>query len=343
VSGKIQKSKKFSGIIKILVILTGFLVTITAVFFYLNSPPPEAGSNTVFIVDPGATVLDISNQLKENNLIRSKMFFYLLVKLAGKERDMKAGEYSFERGIKNTDILRTIVEGRVVTVKFTIPEGYNCREIAEKLSALGIVDRERFIQACKDKEILDKYKIPFDSVEGFLFPDTYIVAKNLNEKKIVEVMVKNFFRNVKKIDLDMNDPERFKKVIIIASLVEKEAKLDEERALIAAVFYNRLEKGKRLESCATIQYILGKPKERLLISDLRVKSPYNTYLNNGLPPGPISNPGLKSLMAAANPANVDYLFFVSKRDGSHYFSRTYSEHLKAIKKYGSGKLTHHLS
>ncbi|MBA7674849.1 Endolytic murein transglycosylase [subsurface metagenome] len=196
-----------------------------------------------------------------------------------------------------------------------------------------------FIEACNNTDILAKYKIPFDNVEGFLFPDTYIVAKDLSADQLVEVMVKKFFENLQKIPYTDYTEHDLKKMVIIASLVEKEARLDSERAIIAAVFYNRLHNGKRLESCATIQYILGKTKERLLISDLKVKSPYNTYLHTGLPPGPISNPGYKSLFAAVNPADVDYLFFVSKRDGSHYFSSTYKEHLKAIKRYdSSGKI-----
>ena len=138
--------------------------------------------------------------------------------------------------------------------------------------------------------------------------------------------------------------EELGELIIIASLVEREAKIESERPLIAAVFYNRLMNGKRLESCATVQYILGKTKERLLYSDLKVKSPYNTYLNKGLPPGPIANPGVDSIRAAIYPADVDYLFFVSKHDGSHHFSTTYSEHLKAIVKYnGTGTVGHQVS
>ena len=133
-------------------------------------------------------------------------------------------------------------------------------------------------------------------------------------------------------------------MVIIASLVEREAKIESERPIIAAVFYNRLMNKKRLESCATVQYVLGKTKERLLLSDLKVESPYNTYLHRGLPPGPIANPGVHSIRAAMYPAEVDYLFFVSKRDGSHHFSTTYKEHLKAIEQYNrAGTIGHQIS
>ncbi len=153
-----------------------------------------------------------------------------------------------------------------------------------------------------------------------------------------------FFENLHNISYMDYTQQDLKKTIIIASLVEREARLEEERPIIAAVFYNRLQKGKRLESCATVQYVLGKTKERLLFSDLKVNSPYNTYIHSGLPPGPIANPGISSLNAAINPADVDFLFFVSKRDGSHYFSSTYKEHLKAIQKYSiSGRVGHQVS
>jgi UPF0755 protein len=157
-------------------------------------------------------------------------------------------------------------------------------------------------------------------------------------------MIRRFFDVLAEIPFTGYNQEELRRVVIIASLVEEEAKLDEERALIAAVFYNRLKGGKRLESCATVQYILQKPKERLLFSDLKAESPYNTYLHTGLPPGPIANPGRKSLVAALRPAAVEYLFFVVKMNGSHHFSSTYEEHLKAIRRYNSaGRVGHQLS
>jgi UPF0755 protein len=161
-------------------------------------------------------------------------------------------------------------------------------------------------------------------------------------------MIERFLQALGSISFDGFTEDDLRRIVIIASLVEREAKIDDkiddERPIIAAVFYNRLMNNKRLESCATVQYVLGKPKERLLYRDLKVDSPYNTYLHKGLPPGPIANPGIESIKAAISPAVVDYLFFVSKQDGSHYFSSTYKEHLKAIDKYNkSGRIGHQIS
>jgi UPF0755 protein len=243
-----------------------------------------------------------------------------------------------------TSILRVFARGVISMQRFTVPEGLHIRQVAELLESLGIVPSEEFLNACSNRRLLEKYGIPFSSAEGFLFPDTYVVAKGLDAVQIADVMIRRFFDVLAEIPFTGYNQEELRRVVIIASLVEEEAKLDEERALIAAVFYNRLKGGKRLESCATVQYILQKPKERLLFSDLKAESPYNTYLHTGLPPGPIANPGRKSLVAALRPAAVEYLFFVVKMNGSHHFSSTYEEHLKAIRRYNSaGRVGHQLS
>lgn len=332
--------KKLKIPIIIFIILTGFCF----VFYFFNSPPNGYNSLSSFVVNQGENVKIIAKNLMDEGFIRSDVFFISLIRISRKARSIKSGQYNINFNMRNTEILHILSEGIVATEKFTIPEGYSFKQIAALLGNRGIISSVLFIEACNNTDILAKYKIPFDNAEGFLFPDTYIVAKDLSADQLVEVMVKKFFENLQKIPYTDYTEHDLKKMVIIASLVEKEARLDSERAIIAAVFYNRLHNGKRLESCATIQYILGKTKERLLISDLKVKSPYNTYLHTGLPPGPIANPGYKSLFAAVNPADVDYLFFVSKRDGSHYFSSTYKEHLKAIKRYdSSGKIGHTVS
>jgi len=276
--------------------------------------------------------------------IRSERFFTLLVRVKRISSQIKAGEYLIKPSLHTTDIIRLLIAGAVVTQKFTIAEGLHMRQIADVLQGKGIIGSEEFLQACRNPAILRKYRIPFDSAEGFLFPDTYIIAKGLSAEQIVTIMVDRFFEEIKAMPLEGYSDEELRRVVIVASLVEREAKIDSERPIIAAVFYNRISKGKRLESCATVQYILGKTKERLLYSDLQVDSPYNTYLHKGLPPGPISNPGIKSIEAALFPADVDYLFFVSKRDGSHHFSTTYKEHLEAIEQYNkTGTVGHQIS
>lgn len=331
-----MEMKRLKNVLFGLVALMSVLIIVLGGYFYLDSPPkhPLNKGKVKFIVNKGDSLKIVARKLKNQNLIKSYKFFVFIAKISRVSTGIKSGEYLIREGLKASEILKMLSEGEVVTVRITIPEGFTAMQIANMLESKGIVNKIDFINATKNEEILKKYGIPFSSAEGFLFPDTYIISKDLNANQIVEIMIKRFFEELNK--LTNNKPlnrDELKKVIIIASLVEKEAKKDDERSIIAAVFYNRLKMGKRLQSCATVQYVLGKAKERLLYRDLKVKSPYNTYLHKGLPPGPISNPGSKSLWAAIHPANVGYLYFVSKHDGSHYFSKTYSEHLKAIKMY----------
>ena len=313
-------------------------------FSLVNAPPGGERAASPFFILQGESVQSVAVNLERGGHIRSAPFFVSLVRVSGRERSIKAGEYELRGDMRSTDIIRVFSRGVIATERFTVPEGLHIRQVAELLEYDGITASGEFLKACSDRRLLEKYGIPFASAEGFLFPDTYVVAKGLGAAQIAEVMIRKFFDVLAEIPYTDYDQDELRRVVIVASLVEKEAKLDDERALISAVFYNRLKRGKRLESCATVQYVLQKPKERLLFSDLKADSPYNTYLHTGLPPGPIANPGKKSLLAAIHPAPVDYLFFVSKENGSHYFSSTYDEHLRAIRRYnGAGKVGHQLS
>ncbi|MBN2325280.1 MAG: endolytic transglycosylase MltG [Spirochaetes bacterium] len=333
-------------VLKLIPAFAAFAVLLFLFSFYrfLNGPVSGTTDSSFFTIAHGESINSIADRLEDDGLVRSRVFFRAIVRITNSSRYIKAGVYDINGGMRSTKILRVIRLGMVAMEKFTIPEGLYIRQVARLLDEKGIVDEEEFVRACSDRRILDRFGIPFDTAEGFIFPDTYIVAKDFSEEQIVEVAIGRFFDALKEVPFTGYSNEELKRIVIVASLVEKEAKLDEERALVAAVFYNRLENGKRLEACSTIQYILGKSKERLLYSDLKISSPYNTYLNGGLPPGPIASPGLSSLRAAVFPSDVDYLFFVSKRDGSHHFSTTYEEHLKAIERYnGVKRFTHQTS
>jgi UPF0755 protein len=321
------------------------VVLCIALFFTgFNAPVDREGSSILFKIEHGEHLHEITGRLEAAGMIRSELFFTNLVRISRSSKKVKSGVYDLHQGMRSSEVLRVITMGIVSMEKFTIPEGLHMKQVSKLLAEQGVVGEKEFVLACSSERILQKYKIPFDSVEGFIFPDTYIVAKDLSAEQIVEITVERFFEALKEVPLRDFSAEQLKRIVIVASLVEKEAKLDEERPLVAAVFYNRLDKGKRLEACSTIQYILGKTKERLLYSDLKISSPYNTYRNGGLPPGPIASPGLNSLRAAVQPADVDYLFFVSKNDGSHHFSSSYEEHLKAIERYGGAtRFTNHTS
>jgi UPF0755 protein len=242
--------------------------------------------------------------------------------LKGADRKLQSGLYRLHTYMSEDSVLLVLSKGKVATITVTIPEGLGLTEIAARLENAGVVDRETFLSLCNDRELLSEFQIPFSSFEGLLFPDTYNLPVGVKADQVIRIMAGRFFEMaepyLRETSLDT--------LVILASIVEREAYLDSERPIIASVFFNRLKAGMPLESCATIEYVLPEHKERLTYADLRIPSPYNTYLNAGLPPGPICSPGKTSLEGVAHPAKTEYFYFVSKGDGSHYFSRTASEH-----------------
>jgi UPF0755 protein len=298
------------------------------------APPRQARThNAVLEITPGTSVGEIARKLQADGVIRSSLAFRVLAKVKGVERSMRAGHYRIASGLWAWNVVDELHDGQVTTETITVPEGLNLKQVAELVEKSGLVTREGFMEAARNPELLGKYKIPGNTVEGFLFPETYTFAKGLAPGDIVSAMVQLFFDRLEGLAdrLDLN-PDELKRRVVLASIVEREAKRADEMPRIAGVFLNRLDKNMRLESCATVQYILGKTKERLRLSDLRQPSPYNTYLNTGLPPGPIANPGLQALEAAFKPESHDYLFFFARKDGSqsHVFTQTYAQHQKAL-------------
>jgi UPF0755 protein len=228
---------------------------------------------------------------------------------------------------------------------FTIPEGWHNRQIAELLTSRGMAQSaQEFLDLTANEEVLVKYKIQADSTEGYLFPDTYTIPLNYPLAKIHEAMLRRFFQVLKEVAVDKNtDPFDLQQKIILASIIEREAAKPEELPVMAGVFLNRMNKRMKLESCATVQYLLPKPKQKLLEKDLLIKSPFNTYLHKGLPPGPISNPGRAALAAVYAPKETDALFFVLKPDGTHHFAATYREHNNAKKMYLDTRQGYHVN
>jgi UPF0755 protein len=232
------------------------------------------------------------------------------------------------------DIVRILEQGRVLVHRVTIPEGSTIWQIATLLDAEGLVDKQRFLELSMDPSLASFYVPEANSLEGFLFPDTYHFIKGIGGDGVIETIVQRFFREFTREDerrareLGMSVYE----IVTLASIIEKEAVVDREKPIIAGVFYNRLRRGMRLQADPTVLY--GQRRRgRITRRDLRAKHPYNTYVQNGLPPGPIANPGAAALKAALYPARVSYLYFVSKNDGTHYFSRTLRDHQRAVRKY----------
>jgi len=329
--------------ILVIIFLVGGLVLGAKYYLGVQLAPAagNSGAERVVLVKipEGASTRQIGEILQRSGLIKNSDFFVFYTRFTGTEKELQAGEYQLSNKMSLPEIIKVIASGKVVYHRVTIPEGYTVAQICELLARKGIVDKKRFQEVVASGD----FSYPFlegvpagpKRLEGFLFPATYRFRAGSSEEEIVDMMLKRFAEAFTP-ELEKRAQElgfTVREVVTLASLVEREAKLDEERPLIAAVFLNRLHRGMRLESCATVLYALGEQKERLSYKDLQVDSPYNTYLHDGLPPGPIANPGLASIKAVLYPADVDYLYFVSRGDGSHYFSHTLEEHETAAKIY----------
>lgn len=288
----------------------------------------------------GSNINSIARLLEQKEVIKSQFAFKLYSKLNGIEDKYKAGVYDLDNAMDISEIASLLQSGKgfMDIVKFTIPEGFEIRMIVDKLVERGLGDKERFYEAINngiyEYDFLQNILRKEERLEGYLFPDTYEVYRDTDEEEIIDKMLERF-NNVfneeyreKALEINMSIDE----IVTLASIIEREAKVDDERKVISSVFHNRLKSKMMLQSCATVQYVLKERKEILLYKDLEIQSPYNTYKNFGLPPGPIASPGLKSIEAALYPDNTDYLYFVAKDDGTHVFTRTFKEHIEAQNK-----------
>lgn len=314
-------------------------------FNFLNAPSyTMEKEEIIFSIEKGTTLNSISNDLTKRGIIRYSWPMILYSRLMGTESDFKVGIYRISNKSTLLEIHDYLVEGRQQLYKATIPEGWTSRQIANYFEKIEIADSEDFIAAVGSAEIIEEFSLHGNSLEGFLYPDTYLFQKNFPADKIVRVMVKNFFKKIPEIYPDYQElsvNELINK-IILASIVEREYRDPDEAPLMAGVFYNRLSNSTPipLGSCATIVYIisdiLNKPHPDIITySDLKLPSPYNTYINTGLPPGPISNPGEVALKASFYPESSNYLYFLLKnpKSGQHEFTKNLSEHNAAYNMY----------
>lgn len=318
--------------------------------YYENSPSPGIGQEgTVFKVLKGESVSAIASRLERQGLIRSSLFLRLVSRVSKTERRFKSGYFRILPGDSTIDVHNLLVSGYTEQVKVTIPEGWTLKQIAVYLEEKGVTTAEEFRDAASSPVLLAQFGIPAESFEGYLYPDTYFFPFSYPAYGVVEEMVETFFSRLESVAPEALKWERKKlhRTVIVASIVEREYRRAEEAPKIASVFYNRLKYNIGLESCATLGYIItdiqNKPHPAYLtLEDKRIDSPYNTYKWAGLPPGPISNPGLVALKAALYPAKTDYYYFVLKNPetGEHYFSKGLEQHNWAkyyyLKRVGSG-------
>lgn len=312
-------------------------IIILIIIFLIWLQPVNFGKSEINI-PKGANALEIVEYLSESNIVRDIDEFLFWLRISGKEKYLKSGTYEFYKYKNPIYLIKKLSRGGKSEIIVTIPEGLTIYDTADILAAKELVEREQFIQLCNNENVIKAMGVNVSSLEGYLFPDTYSFSSSQTDTEIVKTFITNFNNHIKKFDL--NNLDSINKIVILASLVEKEAKFADERPIIAKVFIKRLKLNRPLESCATILYALKHEgalndvhKTKLTERDLKVNSPYNTYLRTGLPPGPICSPGKSSIEAVISPADVDYLYFVSKGDGRHYFSKTYREHLVAKERY----------
>jgi UPF0755 protein len=330
----LDRLRGLSGILLAL-ILTGIGVRTYVQSLAIELPGAGSAPPRIVYIKPKTKVQDIAEALAEAGVIQSRWSFVALAYLQGSLTRLHAGEYEFSPGTPLLEILRKLEAGRVVTHQVTIPEGFTALDIARLLGSERLVDADRFKALVEDADFVESLGVPGESLEGYLFPDTYRLTRGMAEEEIIRIMVsrfrqaapKDFDAQAERLGLDAHE------VVTLASLVEKEAKLDRERPIVAAVFLNRLQLNMPLQSDPTAVYGTENPSRRITPDDLRRETPYNTYLKAGLPPGPIANPGLASLRAVLSPAPVKFLYFVAKNDGTHSFSRTLEEHTQAVRKY----------
>ena len=310
-----------------------FLLTAAWVHRALQ-PVNEKSENQSFEVEEGATLKQVAVNLKKSNIIRNSTLFRLAGRLMGYDHHIKTGEYRLSGAIPPLKILETLKKGRIITHPITIPEGFNLEQIAHLLEQKGLSSKVSFLEQTRDASLIARLGLSGDTLEGYLYPDTYRFRRNVTAGRVIEVMVKRFLDIVTPLEAQMkNSGMTLNQVITLASIVEKETGRPEERPMIARVFLNRLEKNMRLESDPTVIYGINDFNGNLTRKDLRTKTPYNTYIIRGIPPGPIANPGLAAISAVLNPAEGNFFFFVSKNNGTHHFSQTLKEHNRAVRKF----------
>ncbi len=293
----------------------------------------------IFSVLPGQGFRLVSDNLHREGLIENPLKFMVLARLKENDKKIKAGEYLVPLAVSPNRMLAILTKGRVRLHRLTIPEGMNLRQIADIVEKSGFGSAQQFYQLTTDKDLVSANHIPAGTFEGYLFPDTYSFPKDVPLRQILQAMADRF-QAVYSPEWRVRSQQlgfTVHQIVTLASIIEKETGTGSERPVISSVFHNRLKRGMRLEADPTVIYGIKDFNGNITRKDLETATPYNTYKIKGLPPGPIANPGSASLKAALYPADTKYIYFVSKKDSTHYFSTNFKEHKRAVRKYQLGK------
>jgi UPF0755 protein len=321
----------------VLFLLTLFMLAVLGYGAFATSL--DAGEGLVVEVRPGETLSHLSQRLAAEGRLRNPRLLRVLALLRGDPGRIKVGDYAFQGAVSPSRLLDTLTSGGGELSALTIPEGYSLQDIAAKVEAEGLGKAAELLRLAHDPAFIAGLDLPFPprlpTLEGFLFPETYFIHRSAGEAALLTAMARQFKKRAAKLIMDSAPAARLTpyEVLILASIIEKETGVAEERPLVAAVFHNRLKVHMRLASDPTVIYGLAEFDGNLTRKHLLTPTPYNTYLKSGLPPTPIASPGLASLKAALAPASVGYLFFVSKGDGTHRFSLDYAAHEQAVYRY----------
>ena len=321
--------------IPIVILMLGLPALAVDVGRFLWLPPSAEPKDVVVSIDDGMSFGVVVKRLADAGVVSRSLYFLWLGRAMQVDRAIQAGDYALQTSMLPREVLERLRAGVVIKTAVTIPEGYAMRDIAAQLEAQELISADRFLSAATDPALIDALGVTGDSLEGYLFPSTYYVTRRTTAEMLVRRMVQEFHAATDGLDWSAAAARKLtrRQVVTLASIIEKETARDEERPLIAAVFLNRLQRRMPLQSDPTVIYALVDFDGNLHKRDLSVKSPYNTYVVPGLPPGPIANPGVASIEAVLHPASTKVLYFVSKNDGTHFFSATFAEHQRAVAKY----------
>ena len=329
--------KQFNPGIKTVGSIAGIIIASILAFYLLVIYWPQSNpyERVEINIPKGVTLSQIGNILKEERIISNKRTFTMAVKSLGHEKNIPAGRYVLHNALNNRAIINQLVYGVPSLKSITVLEGWTIYQIANELEKELKISKKTFLRLCNDQRVIKLFNLEGNSLEGYLFPDTYTFAEGVDPYLVLTRMVNEFINNITK-SMEVQAQEMnmsLLEVITLASIIEGEAIYDSERAIISAVYHNRLKRGMKLQADPTIQYIIDDGPRRLLNNDLKIESKYNTYLYRGLPPGPINSPGKESIIAALYPSVNEYLYFVARGEGYHTFSTNEKDHNKAKKKF----------